>query len=279
MTESNTALLDRARAGDREALEALLLEHQAQIYRFSMKMCRDEQDAQDVVQDTLIALARGVREFRGESSLSTWLFTVARSYCLKKHRTGKYAPKAIVSLDTDEGREADRLESQAKTPEEALTSKRVEHAIEHAIASLEPNYREVLLLRDVEGLTAPEVAQIVGVSVQAVKSRLHRARLLVRESLAPELGIPLEVVAPTGVPCPDVLLLFSQHLEGEISAEVCAQMEEHIRGCKRCSNTCESLKRTLSLCRTSTTPTTKKVSPAIQESIRMAIQNFLLEPT
>src|SRR4051794_19854790 len=75
---SDEQLLVSARAGGRDALEQLLERHQAQVYRFGMKMCRHPEDAKDVLQDTLLAVARGVRDFRGASSLSTWLYTVAR---------------------------------------------------------------------------------------------------------------------------------------------------------------------------------------------------------
>src|SRR5689334_24944270 len=104
-------LLERARAGDREALETLLQRHQAQVYRFGMKICRDPEDAKDVLQDTLLAMARSVRDFRGASSISTWLYTIARSFCLKKRRRSKFAPDEERSLDTDVAAEARRLSS------------------------------------------------------------------------------------------------------------------------------------------------------------------------
>src|SRR6187397_3346990 len=100
--------------GDRQALEALLERHQAQVYRFGMKMCRDPEDAADVLQDTLFAMARGVRDFRGASSLSTWLYTIARSFCIKKRRRSKFAPAAERSLDSDVELEAARLADPAK---------------------------------------------------------------------------------------------------------------------------------------------------------------------
>ena len=102
MTEpvpSDDRLLEAARAGDKHALELLLERHQVQIYSFGMKMCRDPEDAKDVLQDTLLAMARGVRGFQGGSSLSTWLYTIARSYCIKKRRRGKFAPEEERSLD------------------------------------------------------------------------------------------------------------------------------------------------------------------------------------
>src|SRR5512138_1773902 len=108
---SDEQLLDAARAGDSHALETLLERHQAEVYRFGMKMCRDPEDAKDILQDTLLAMARGVRDFRGASSLSTWLYTIARSFCLKKRRRSKFAPEEERSLETggatEEGRLAD----------------------------------------------------------------------------------------------------------------------------------------------------------------------------
>lgn len=274
MTEevsSDERLLAAARAGDKDALESLLERHQAQVYRFGMKMCRDSEDAKDVLQDTLFAAARGVREFRGASSLSTWLFTIARSFCIKKRRRSKFAPDEERSLDTDAAFEATRHAKQGESAEEALAGKQVERALEQAIASLDPMYREVLLLRDVEGLTAPEVAEVAGISVQAVKSRLHRARLAVRERVAPLLGI--EPSPPPSGGCPDVLTMFSQHLEDQISAERCAEMQRHLEGCDRCRGTCESLRRTLAMCRTLAPAT--PVPPSVQASIKAALRDFL----
>lgn len=270
---SDEQLLAAARAVDKQALEALLERHQAQVYRFGMKMCRDPEDAKDVLQDTLLAMARGVRDFRGASSLSTWLYTIARSFCIKKRRKSKFAPDEERSLETATG-QTTNLADAAEGPDEALAGKQVEQALERAIAGLDPMYREVLLLRDVEGLTAPEVAEVLGVTTQAVKSRLHRARLTVRERVAPLLGVTAEV-APAPDTCPDVLTMFSQHLEGDVSSDLCAQMERHLEVCGRCRGACDTLKRTLALCRTS--GTTVPVPPAVQASVRTALREFLAE--
>ena len=275
MTEaaSDEHLLAIARAGDKQALETLLERHQAQVYRFGMKMCRDPEDAKDVLQDTLLAMARGVRDFRGASSISTWLYTIARSFCIKKRRRSKFAPEAERSLDTDLAGEVKRLAAPGESLDDAMAGKQVERALEEAIVGLDPMYREVLLLRDVEGLTAPEVAEVVGVSVQAVKSRLHRARLSVREHVAPLLGV--EPAAPASGTCPDVLTTFSQHLEDEISADLCAEMERHLEACGRCRGACDSLKRTLALCRIS--GPSVEVPAAVQASVKKALRNFLAE--
>ena len=270
--ERSNDLLARARKGDRDALDALLAQHQSQIYRFGLKMCRDSEDAQDVLQDTLFAMARGVRDFRGASSISTWLYSIARSFCIKKRRRSKFAPAAERSLDSDVDQEAARLADPAKRPDEAVADHQTEVALDQAIRALEPMYREVLLLRDVEGLTAPEVAEVLGVSVQAVKSRLHRARLSVRERMAPFLGVPTE--PPTGqAACPDIVKVFSRYLEGDISPEVCATMERHLEGCTRCRTACDSLRRTLALCRTSGAAVV--VPDTVQTSIKVALRDAL----
>jgi RNA polymerase sigma-70 factor (ECF subfamily) len=270
--ESSQALLQRARSGDTRALEALLERHEAQIYRFGLKMCRDPEDAKDVLQDTLLAMARGVRDFRGASSISTWLYSIARSYCIKKRRKSKFAPTEERSLDTRTDAPDGALVDAEKDPEEALAGREVEHALQESIAALEPMYREVLLLRDVEGLTAAEVAEVVGINVAAVKSRLHRARLSVREQVAARLGTG-QAIAPARTTCPDVLTLFSQHLEDEISAEVCEEMERHIATCDRCRAACDSLRRTLALCRTSSAGV--EVPPRIQAAVKVALRQAL----
>jgi RNA polymerase sigma-70 factor, ECF subfamily len=263
-------LLDRARAGDRAALARLLELHQGQIYRFGLRMCRDAEDARDVLQDTLLAFARGVPEFRGGAALSTWLFTIARSFCLKKRRKRRGAPTEVEPLDAA----ARQVPVAGRAADEALAAKEMEQALERAIAGLEPSYREVLLLRDVEGLTAGEVGKVTGISVQAVKSRLHRARLAVRQQLASFLETPGS--APlAAVGCPDVLTLFSRHLEGEISAGVCEEMARHLEGCARCRDACDSLKRTLTLCHAA--GPSVRVPAEVQASVRVALRNLLSE--
>ena len=272
MGGSDRDLLEQARAGDARALETLLERHQAEIYRFGMAMCRNPEDARDVLQDTMFAMARGVRDFRGASSISTWLYSVARSFCIKKRRRSKFAP-AERSLDSDVSPEAAGLTDPAKLPDEVLAGKEVERALGDAIGSLEPMYREVLLLRDAEGLSAAEVAEVLGIGVQAVKSRLHRARLAVRARVAPLLGIRPDASAAPTAACPDIPALFSRYLEGEISADRCAEMERHLDGCARCRGACASLKQTLALCRTSAASVA--VPDAVQKSIRLALRNLL----
>jgi RNA polymerase sigma-70 factor (ECF subfamily) len=276
MTESSDLqLLDAARSGDARALEQLIERHQRQVYRFGLKMCRDPEDAKDVLQETLVAAARTIRDFRGASSVSTWLYTIARSFCIKRRRRSKFAPQQEESLDSREpGSEARQVVDPTRAPDEELAGRQVEDALTRSIASLDPMYREVLILRDVEGLSAPEVAEVMGLTVEAVKSRLHRARLEVREAVAPVLAA--EAAGPRSEPvdpgCPDIVRLFSEHLEGEISGDLCASMERHLTRCPSCQARCDTLQRTLALCKNSALP---EVPIALQNSVRKALKQFI----
>lgn len=266
------AWLDAARAGDRAALEQLIARYQARIYRFGLKMCRDPEVAKDVVQDTLVAMARGVRDFRGGSSLSTWLYTIARSYCIKTRRVSKFAPRDVASIEAVP--DIDQVPDPGRRSDDALAARQLEQVLERAIAELEPMYREVLVLRDVEGLTAPEVAEVLGISVDAVKSRLHRARLDVRARVAPALdgvGEPRAAARPRD--CPDVLDLFSRHLEGDVSADACAAMERHLAGCRQCRGACDSLRHVLGMCRAAPADVPAPVQRSVQRAIRDLLAN------
>ncbi len=269
---SDEALLAAARDGDPQSLETLLVRYQPRVFRFGMKMCGDEEDAKDVLQDTLFAMARGVRDFRGASSLSTWLYTIARSFCIKKRRRPLSAPVQEQSLEAAVAGAGAQVVDPRPGPEENVAGRQIEAALSRAIASLDPIYREVLVLRDIEGLTAPEVAEVIGIRVDSVKSRLHRARLAVREALLPLLRHGPDEPRSGDRQCPDVLTLFSRHLEGEISADLCAQMERHLDDCGHCRDACESLRQTLALC---SAEATAAVPERVQASVRQSLQQLL----
>ena len=217
-----------------------------------------------------MAMARSIGDFRGDSSISSWLYTIARRFCLRQRRRRKFAPRREDSLDAPGGDAARRLADPAAGPEQTAAGREIEEVLTAAIDALEPGQREVLLLRDVEGLSAPEVARVLGISAEAVKSRLHRARLRVRQHVAPLLGAPLH--APRTPACPDVLTLFSRYLEGEIDRTVCAQMEAHLAQCSHCRGACESLKRSVASCRELATP---EVPAPVAASIKTAIREVL----
>jgi RNA polymerase sigma-70 factor (ECF subfamily) len=265
MHPTDDALLAALQSGDDQAIGTLLERYAPAVYRFGAKMCRDPEDAKDVMQDTLLAAARGLREFRGGAALSTWLFAIARSFCIKKRRPRVGAPSDIVPLESDGSR---RIPATDPQPDQVAQDREIGAALDAAIHELEPMYREVLVLRDVEGLTAPEVATVLGIGVDAVKSRLHRARIFVRDRVAPLIVTPTE--SSIGAGCPDVVPILSQYLEGEIGPDQCAEMDRHVTQCPRCQARCDSLRSTLALCRRSADAGT--VPPEVQEAVRRALR-------
>jgi RNA polymerase sigma-70 factor (ECF subfamily) len=267
---AETGLLAAAKQGDRTALGELLARHQRRVFGFGVKMCGDPEDAKDVAQDTLLTMARTMRDFRGEASLSTWLYTVARSFCIKKRRRSKGAPAFHESLDVV-GHQSSAEPS--VTPEHALLGREARDTVAAALDDLPPEAREVVVLRDIEGLTAAEVAAVTGLSIAAVKSRLHRARAALRERLRSLVGGDAAEPAPAS--CPDVLTMLSRKLEDEISPEVCAEMEQHVAGCPHCASLCDSLRRTLAVCKALPTP---EVPTDVQASLRQAVANALGKP-
>lgn len=244
---SDAALIDAIRAGDDAALSTLLARHAPTVMRFAMKMCRNDADAEDVLQDTLLAAARGVRDLRGGAAVSTWLYTVARSYCIKKRRKSKHAPDAIVPLDAPESA---AIAATSDEPDDAASQREIGAALDRALRALDDTAREVVVLRDVEGLSAAETAEVLGTSVDAVKSRLHRARSELRSQLA-AYGSDVEPTTPSDPACPDIVDVLSRHLEGDIGPDACAAMEAHVATCRSCSAACNSLRQALSLCGTS----------------------------
>lgn len=259
-------LLAQAQAGDDQAMEELLKSMQPRLYRFSMKVCRHNEDAQDVLQDTLLLIARSLRQFRGTSSLSTWAYTIARNLCIKKRRKSRFAPKVEESLDGLAPHERSALATGDPDPQKSAESAQLMGRINTAIAALPHEQREVLVLRDVEGLRAQEVAQITELSVAAVKSRLHRARAQLREFLS-------DGNDERGPDCPDIRQVFSEHLEGDLSASVCAIMEAHVAQCPSCAAQCDGLKEALGAC--SSAPS--EVPEAVQAQVRAALRTALAQ--
>ena len=196
MTDEQT-LIAASKNGDPAALDELVRAHQGQVYAFAMRMCRNVEDAKDILQETFLGMLRSLREFREESKFSTWLYRIASNACLKKRRRGVHDPTPEQELSLDElmprpdadGRKAE-IPDWSEDAERALLRGELTARMETAIDKLPKEYKIVLVLRDVEGLSAEETAQAVGLSVAAVKSRLHRARVFVRRELAEYLRHP-----------------------------------------------------------------------------------------
>jgi RNA polymerase sigma-70 factor (ECF subfamily) len=244
----------RAQAGDPAALEAVLEGLAPSVRRFGMRMCKNPHDADDVLQDTLLSIATHLPEFEGRSSLSSWVFALTRTACARKRRGLKNQPPVAD--------DADARHHEGPSPEDHAADRELGGALGRALDGLPDDQREVILLRDVEGLSAAEAAEAVGISVDALKSRLHRARAALRAALSPLVEAPSEA-------CPDVVLQWSRNLEGDLSAIDCAAMQDHLSTCGRCSATCDALKSALALCRRSASG---PVPPDVQTRVRSAVR-------
>jgi RNA polymerase sigma-70 factor, ECF subfamily len=256
-------LVARARNGDAAALEELLTRIAPAVRRFGIRMCRSPHDADDVLQDTLLTISTHLSGFEGRSSFSSWVFALTRSACSRMHRGLKNRP--LVNAD-----DVPEQRDDAPTPEEHATDRQIGRALVNALDGLADDYREVILLRDVEGLTAPEAADALGVSVDALKSRLHRARESLREAMKPVL----EPTAPQPSPgCPDVLSALSRKIEGDLDQSDCAEMEKHIETCSACRSACDALKKALFTCRRSATA---EVSPEVKEQVKAALRAWVM---
>ena len=182
-----------ARAGDHEAFSRFMDIFGDHIYRFSRRMCGNGEDAEDILQETFLTAFRKLEDFRGEGSLKSWLFKIASSHCQKKRRQRAGEPETHLSVEdlTPETlrpiARGPSLSSIPVAPLESLLRDELAGELERAIEAVPHDYRIVLLLRDVEGVSTRETVELTGMDEAAVKSRLHRARLMVRKSLQPYL--------------------------------------------------------------------------------------------
>ncbi len=167
--------IEAARAGDAEALEALLKEHRAQVVRYAMRLCISPEDAEDATQEALLALARYVSALREVAALSSWLFAAVRTHCTRlARRSLRYL------LDDDR---LATLSLEGPSPEEQLVDRQLRHHLAGVLRELDPILRDAILRRDVLGESAEEAAAALGISVEALKSRLFRARKEVKRRL------------------------------------------------------------------------------------------------
>ena len=171
-----------------DGFDSLYRDHVDLIYRYAHRLCGETEAAKDLVQETFLNAYRGLKDFRGESQVSTWLYTIASRACIRMRRKRKGQPEPELSLDefvpTSEGEFRLQIPMDGLSPEEALQNKELRQALDQAIEKLPKKYRMALVLSDMEGLSAKEVGTIMGVNERAVKSRLHRARLFVRRELS-----------------------------------------------------------------------------------------------
>jgi RNA polymerase sigma-70 factor (ECF subfamily) len=247
----------RIQDGDPKVKEEILEFLKPKLYGFGIHMCQDKEDAEDIVQETLLSIFTHLDQFRAESKLSTWAFRIARNICLKKQRTRSGAPRYHEPLS-----HALHIKEEQKTPEQHFITHELWQQVHEGIRQLKPQYKEIILLRDVEGMNTAEVAEIMDISISAVKTKLHRARKLLREYLE---------IAPAPQGCPDIRTIFSQHLEGELKEKICISMQGHIEICSYCAMECTKLQQLINICSISTI----QPPPELQKKLDAALIHYL----
>ncbi len=178
-------LVRAAQAGDQSCFRELVARYEAKVYRLALKMVRDAQDAEDVLQETFISVYRHLDTFRGDSEFSTWVYRIATNASLMKLRSRK--PTVSLeddSADADDDAPPRDLADWSAAPDEMLLNSEIRAEMDAALTQLPEILRAVFVLRDIQGLSIEETARVLDISSANVKTRLHRARLALRETLA-----------------------------------------------------------------------------------------------
>lgn len=178
--ETDAALVERVRRGDRSAFGELVKRYQRQAYRLALRFTGRPEDAQEVLQESFLAAFRNLDSFRAESAFSSWLYRVTVNAALMHLRKGRAGPPKIAIEDLPESIGL----VGGEWPDAATNRREIAEVLSQALEELPEMYRAVFVLRDVEDLSTEQVAEILEVTLATVKTRLHRARLFLRERLA-----------------------------------------------------------------------------------------------
>jgi RNA polymerase sigma-70 factor (ECF subfamily) len=182
-------------AGEREKFHILILPYEAQLFRTAFALVKNEQEAEDVVQDAVLKAYRNLRSFRGDAKFSTWLISITLNEARGRLRRENRA--VVDSLDERREENADftpaALTDWREVPLAALERQEIRALVQKAVAELPDAYREIVTLRDIEECSVNDTAAVLGISVALVKVRLHRARMLLQKRLAPLLSQTVKV--------------------------------------------------------------------------------------
>ena len=181
---SDEDLVRRAQSGDNRAFDELVRRYKEKVYRLSYKILRHDEDAAEALQDAFLSAYRGLGKFKVKSTFSTWLYRIATNASLMKYRKRRDHHVSLEqSQSTEEDAEPLQVPDWSTQPLQELLDAETRQVMEEGIQRLPEELRTVFLLRDVEGLSNSEVAQVLDLTVAAVKSRLHRARIALRDRL------------------------------------------------------------------------------------------------
>ena len=180
-----SALVAKARAGDAQAFTDLVHQYERKIYRLAKNITQNDEDAEDVLQEAFLKAYEHLDTFQGSSKFYTWIVRIAVNEALMKlrKRKGDRTVPLDEPLDTGEEMVTREIAVWEDNPEQKYSREEIKEILDRAVESLKPDFRTVFTLRDIEELSTEETAQVLGISIPAVKSRLLRARLALREKL------------------------------------------------------------------------------------------------
>jgi len=183
-------LVARARARDEVAIRSIMQANNRRLYRLARGILRNDGEAEDVVQETYVRAFTHLAEFRGDSSLATWLARIAMNEALGRLR--RQRPAVELSSLPPGTLEAQIIQfphsAQSEDPEKSMAQREIQHVVEHAIDELPAAFRIVFITRVIEGMNVEETAEILGLKPETVKTRLHRARAMLRDNVEKKIG-------------------------------------------------------------------------------------------
>lgn len=182
-------LIEKAVAGDRNAQTKLVLAYQDKVFNLALRMTRDYEDAEDVMQETFLTALKKLNTFEGRSQFFTWLYRIAINISLQKLRDKKRSDEMISISDPDfESIHGEKISDWPKDTRELVHNQEFREILDAALKKLPPHYRSVFILRDLEGLSTSETQKLLDLSESNVKVRLMRARVFLREELKAYFG-------------------------------------------------------------------------------------------
>lgn len=183
-TIPDDTLVAQAQKKDYHAFEELVKRYEGRIYGHTLRLLGNREDAEDVLQETFLNAFKGLENFRGDSTFSTWIYRIATNNALMRLRKLSHGERELNDeLPPPESMKRQALASHILDPKDTLLEKEMMRELDKAVERLPEKYRTIFLLRDVEEFPTDRTAQVLGISEAAVKSRLHRARLYIRETL------------------------------------------------------------------------------------------------
>ena len=175
--EQEAAIVRKVLGGDANAFETLVLEYEKNVYNIALRMTGNSEDAADMTQEAFIKAYNSLQSFRGDSKFSVWLYRIVSNVCLDFLRSKNRRPTVSLSVEDDNGEDTQLdVADESQSPELLLDRKLTRESVRRGLDSLPPDYRQILLLREIQGLSYDEIAQALGLEVGTVKSRIFRAR-------------------------------------------------------------------------------------------------------